>query len=65
MLGCSAALTVSDIPFKGPVAGVRVGRVKGQFVANPSAKMMEESDLDLFLTGRKVPRADALTTSIR
>lgn len=58
MLGCSAALTVSDIPFKGPVAGVRVGRVKGQFVANPSAKMMEESDLDLFLTGRKVPRAD-------
>jgi polyribonucleotide nucleotidyltransferase len=58
MLGCSAALTVSDIPFKGPVAGVRVGRVKGQFVANPSTKMMEESDLDLFLTGRKVPRAD-------
>ncbi|HRT27953.1 MAG TPA: polyribonucleotide nucleotidyltransferase [Syntrophales bacterium] len=58
MLGCSAALTISDIPFKGPVAGVRVGRVKGQFVANPSAKMLEESDLDLFLTGRKVPRAD-------
>lgn len=58
MLGCSAALMISDIPFKGPVAGVRVGRIKGEFVCNPPLGMMTESDLDLFLVGRKVPRND-------
>ncbi len=58
MLGCSASLMISDIPFKGPIAGVRVGRIGGQFVCNPSAKLMSESDLDLFITGRKIPRGD-------
>jgi len=58
MLGCSAALMISDIPFKGPVAGVRVGRIKGELVCNPSLAMMEESDLDLFLVGRKIPGSD-------
>ncbi len=58
MLGCSAALMISDIPFKGPVAGVRIGRVKGDFICNPSSGMMAESDLDLFLVGRKIPRSD-------
>lgn len=58
MLGCSAALMISDIPFKGPVAGVRVGRIGGNFVCNPSARVMEESDLDIFLVGRKISRED-------
>jgi len=58
MLGCSAALMISDIPFKGPVAGVRIGRIKGDLICNPSSGMMAESDLDLFLVGRKIPRSD-------
>lgn len=57
MLGASAALCMSDIPFKGPIAGVRVGRVDGELVCNPSADQMERSDLDLFLVGRKIPSA--------
>ena len=47
LTGASAALWVSDIPFNGPIAGVRVGRVEGQFVANPTSKLRETSDLDL------------------
>ncbi|NNC21479.1 polyribonucleotide nucleotidyltransferase [Corallococcus exiguus] len=47
--GASAALWVSDIPFNGPIAGIRVGRVGGQFVANPTAKQREQSDLDLVM----------------
>ncbi|MEI8173217.1 MAG: polyribonucleotide nucleotidyltransferase [Deltaproteobacteria bacterium] len=54
MLGTSAALEMSDIPFDGPIAGVRVGRVDGQFVCNPSLEMQAKSDLNLFLVGRKV-----------
>jgi polyribonucleotide nucleotidyltransferase len=54
MLGASAALEVSDIPFKGPVGGVRVGRVDGRFVCNPSQEQLEKSDFSLFLVGRKV-----------
>ena len=50
-LGASAALTVSDIPWAGPLGIVRVGRVKGQFVANPTHSQMEESDLDLVYVG--------------
>jgi len=57
MLGASAALCMSDIPFKGPIAGVRVGRVDGELVCNPSSEQMEESDLELFLVGRKIPSA--------
>ncbi|MBN2569133.1 MAG: polyribonucleotide nucleotidyltransferase [Deltaproteobacteria bacterium] len=55
MLGASAALSISDIPFNGPIAGVRVGRVKGEFVCNPVSEDMEKSDLNIFLVGRKVP----------
>ncbi len=47
--GASAALWCSDIPFNGPIAGIRVGRVNGQFVANPDAKQREEGDLDLVM----------------
>ena len=49
--GASAALMVSDIPFNGPVGAVRVGRVNGQFVVNPTHKEREESDLDLVYVG--------------
>src|SRR6186713_3492900 len=45
--GASAALMVSDIPFAGPVGAVRVGRIGGQFVANPTHAQMAESDLNL------------------
>lgn len=54
MLGASAALEISDIPFKGPVGGVRVGRIDGRFVCNPSQEQMTQSDFSLFLVGRKV-----------
>src|SRR5216683_2203434 len=47
--GASAALWCSDIPFNGPIAGIRVGRVNGQLIANPEAKQREESDLDLIM----------------
>ena len=47
--GASAALMVSDIPFNGPIAGIRVGRVGGQLIANPTAKQREQSDLDLVM----------------
>ena len=49
--GASAALCVSDIPFAGPVGAVRVGRVNGQFVANPTHSEREQSDLDLVYVG--------------
>ena len=54
MLGASAALEISDIPFKGPIAGVRVGMVGGEFVCNPSPEVLEKSELVLFLVGRKI-----------
>ncbi len=47
----SAALTLSDIPFDGPVAGVRVGRVDGRFVVNPELEALERSDLSLVVAG--------------
>src|SRR2546423_5330967 len=49
--GASAALTVSDIPFAGPIGAVRVGRVEGQFVANPTHDERDQSDLDLVYVG--------------
>ncbi len=49
--GASAALMVSDIPFAGPVGAVRIGRVKGQFVVNPTHAQQAESDLDLVYVG--------------
>ena len=48
-----AALTVSDIPFKYPVAGVRVGRIDGEFILFPSIQQIKESDLDLVVAGHK------------
>ena len=49
--GASAALSVSDIPFAGPVGAVRVGRINGQFVANPTHDERAQSDLDLVYVG--------------
>src|SRR3954451_13852277 len=49
--GASAALCVSDIPFNGPIGAVRVGRVNGAFVANPTHVEREQSDLDLVYVG--------------
>jgi len=51
--GASAALMLSNIPFNGPIAGVRVGRVGGQLIANPTSKQRAESDLDLVLACSK------------
>ncbi|MBO8126394.1 MAG: polyribonucleotide nucleotidyltransferase [Firmicutes bacterium] len=53
MIGASAALSISDIPFDGPIAGVRVGRVNGQLLINPSAEDREKSDFDLVVAGTK------------
>jgi len=49
--GASAALSVSDIPFAGPIGAVRVGRVNGQFIANPTHSERQQSDLDLVYVG--------------
>src|SRR5437879_2783353 len=49
--GASAALCVSDIPFAGPIGAMRVGRVNGQFVANPTHTERTQSDLDLIYVG--------------
>ncbi|ACJ34050.1 polyribonucleotide nucleotidyltransferase [Anoxybacillus flavithermus] len=53
MFGSSLALTISDIPFEGPIAGVTVGRVDGKFVINPSVAQMEQSDMHLVVAGTK------------
>ena len=53
LVGASAALMISDIPFEGPVGGVRVGYIDGQFVVNPTYKQREQSSLDLLVAGRK------------
>ncbi len=53
ILGASAALMVSDIPWAGPLGAVRVGRVGGKFVANPTHEEMAESDLDLLYVGNE------------
>jgi len=51
MLGASAALSLSDIPFPGPIGNLRVGRVDGAFVANPIHSDLAKSDLDLVYAG--------------
>ena len=53
IIGASAALSVSDIPWAGPLGAVRVGRVNGQFIANPTHAEMAESDLDLIYVGNE------------
>ena len=51
LTAASAALAISDIPFKGPLAGIKIGRVNGEFVVNPDLKTLEESDLNLVVAG--------------
>lgn len=51
MLGASVAIGLAGLPFNGPVGAVRVGRVKGRLVANPTFEQMEESDIDLVVAG--------------
>jgi polyribonucleotide nucleotidyltransferase len=53
LTGASAALHISDIPFGGPIAGVRVGRVNGQFVANPTLAQRAECDLDVIMAASR------------
>jgi len=53
MFGSSCALCVSDIPFNGPIAGVIVGRVDGEYVINPTNEMLERSDIHLTVAGTK------------
>ncbi len=53
LCGASAALTVSDIPFEGPIAAVRIGRVDGTFCINPTAEQSEKSDINLVVAGSR------------
>ncbi|MHC4424122.1 MAG: polyribonucleotide nucleotidyltransferase, partial [Planctomycetota bacterium] len=53
MIGASAALTISKIPFLGPTGACRLGRIDGQFVVNPTHKQLEAGDLNLLLGGRR------------
>ena len=53
MVAASAAVAVSDIPFAGPVAGVRVGRVAGELIANPTLEQIAESDVEIVIAGSK------------
>src|SRR5690625_3628122 len=53
MIGSSIALSISDIPFDGPIAGINVGRVDGEFVINPSIEEQGKSDLDITVAGPK------------
>ena len=52
-IGASAALSISRIPFQGPVGSVRVGRINGEFILNPTYPQMAESDLDLIVAGTR------------
>jgi polyribonucleotide nucleotidyltransferase len=72
LIGASAALCLSDIPFPEPLAGVRVGRVDGQLIVNPTFAQLDESDMDVIVAGtadniimveggsREVPEADLI-----
>jgi polyribonucleotide nucleotidyltransferase len=53
MLGTSVALHVSDLPFNGPLAGVRIGRISGQWIINPTQSQVRDSDMDIFLSGSR------------
>lgn len=53
IIGASAALSISEIPFEGPIAAVRVGKVDGKIVVNPTGSQMKESPLDLVIAGTK------------
>lgn len=51
--GASAALMISDVPFSGPLAGIRVGRIDGKLIANPTREELENSDLELIIAGSR------------
>ena len=53
MFGSSLATCISQIPFDGPIAGVKVGRVDGKFIINPTPQQLEQSDIDLTVAGTK------------
>ncbi len=53
MIGASAALEISDIPFNGPIAGVRVGRIDGTLVLNPTASQVAQCDLQMIIAGSR------------
>jgi len=53
IVGTSAALTLSGLPFMGPIAGARVGYIDGEYVLNPTEEQLEESDLDLVVAGTR------------
>ena len=53
IIGASAALSISDIPFHAPIGAVRIGRVDGNFIINPTFSEIEESDIDLVIAGSK------------
>ena len=52
-IAASAALSISEIPFQGPIAAVRIGRIDGEFVLNPTISQLEQSDLDLVVSGTR------------
>ena len=53
ILGASASLGISDIPFEGPIAAARVGRINGEFIAFPTEEQLAESDIDLVVAGNR------------
>jgi len=53
MIGASISLSISDIPFDGPIAGINVGQIDGEFVVNPSLEQQEKSELELTVAGTK------------
>ncbi|MBU9714505.1 polyribonucleotide nucleotidyltransferase [Evansella tamaricis] len=53
MVGSSLALSISDIPFSGPIAGVTVGRINGEFMINPTPSQLDQSDVNLVVAGTK------------
>jgi DNA polymerase III epsilon subunit family exonuclease len=52
-IAASCALTISEIPFQGPIGAVRVGRIGGEFIVNPTVSQLEESELDLIVSGTR------------
>ncbi len=51
IIGASAALSISDIPFNGPIGAVKLGRIDGKYIVNPTFQELEQSDLEIIITG--------------